>query len=71
MQVLLGWFGAKDKTVAKYGSLVNSLGYSHMRAVLPSEHVIWPWDGGRARFARLVLDFLLESGLAADRWVFF
>ena len=66
-QILLGWFGARDKTLAKYGSLVTSLGYSHLRAILPSEHVLWPYDGGRVRFARLVLDFLLETGLAGSR----
>ena len=39
MKILLGWYGCKDRYLAKYGTLVNDLGYSQLRAILPVEHV--------------------------------
>ncbi|KAK9795203.1 hypothetical protein WJX73_008510 [Symbiochloris irregularis] len=67
--ILLGWHGCKDRYLSKYGSLVSDLGYSQLRAILPSEHIWWPWDGGRTKFTRMLMDVLLDTGLCPRRQV--
>ena len=82
--------GAQDRTLAKYGALLTTLGVSHLRTIMPAEHVIWPFDGGesaacdarlallaltllycagRVRTAKLLLDTLLDTGLAERKLV--
>lgn len=53
----MGWLGASDRNLAKYGQVLTSLGTSHLRTIMPSEHVFWPFDGG----ARLLPSHLFRQ----------
>ena len=61
--VLVGWFGAQDKHLAKYAELVNSLGYSTLRVQMPPTTTFSLRVGPRRAFAVALLRFLDASGL--------
>jgi hypothetical protein len=60
--VVLGWYGAQDKHVAKYSALLNKRGYPTVRAIMPRTAVFSPFLGPRRRFAAQLLDFLDSLG---------
>jgi hypothetical protein len=71
-QVVLGWYGSKDRHVAKYSELLNRQGYAAVRAIMPNAAVFSPFDGPRRRFAARLLDFLDSlSPTLGDRKIVF
>lgn len=55
---MLGWYGAKDRHVAKYSSLLAKEGYPSVRGVLPGPAVFSPLPFPRRRFAAALLNYL-------------
>ena len=62
LQVVLGWYGAQDRHVAKYAGLLAEEGYPSLRGVQPGAAVFSPLPLPRRRYA----ERLLGSIAAAD-----
>lgn len=71
LQVVLGWYGAQDRHVAKYASLLEKEGYPSVRGVLPGPAVFSPLPFLRRRFAAALLDFLVAVDPEGARKVVF
>ncbi|KAF6260960.1 hypothetical protein COO60DRAFT_1682550 [Scenedesmus sp. NREL 46B-D3] len=69
--VLLGWYGAADKHLAKYSRRLAGHGYSSVRGVMSGTAVFMPLMWPRVSFARALLEFLCGVGGPEQRFVFF
>ncbi|KAL4451872.1 hypothetical protein ABPG75_007534 [Micractinium tetrahymenae] len=69
--VVLGWYGAQDRHVAKYTSLLEKEGYPSVRGVLPGPAVFSPLPLPRRRFATTLLEYLAAVDPPGERRLVF
>lgn len=70
-QVVLGWYGAQDRHVAKYSGLLEKEGYPSVRGVLPGPAVFSPLPFPRRRFAAALLNYLAALDPHGERKLVF
>jgi hypothetical protein len=69
--VLLGWYGAADKHLAKYSRLLAGHGYSSVRGIMSGTAIFLPLMWPRVRFATALLELLNGVGGPEQQFVFY
>lgn len=68
-QVLLGWYGASDKHLAKYSRLLAGHGYGSVRGTMSGAAIFLPLMWPRVAFATALLELL--DGLGEEQQIVF
>jgi hypothetical protein len=69
--VLLGWYGASDKHLAKYSRLLAARGYGSVRGTMSGAAIFLPLMWPRVSFATALLELLDGLGGGEQQLVFY